>query len=399
MTFKSAFNMALDSLIAHRVRASLTMLGIIIGTSTVILTLAIGAGAREQIERQINSLGVNLIALNSGPPRGPGATPVALYLDDARAILNQCSAVAVVAPQQESRFTISHGSAQLDNNFVMGVTAAYAETRRATLAEGRFISEADDQSAAKVVVLGATVKQYLFGDGGAVGQSLRVHGLDCAVIGVLAERGDTPGLGPGMSTDERVFVPLAALQKRLLGTSDLRLIAVTARDRDSMPLAAQQIRELLNARHPINNFEIKSQNELLATSSSISDVITAMLTAIAAVSLLVGGIGIMNIMLVSVTERTREIGVRRAIGARRRAIMAQFLFEALMLSLAGGAVGVACGLGGASLLSAAFQWPARVSLEAILLALGFSSGVGIFFGFYPARRASGLNLADSLRYE
>lgn len=399
MTLQAIFNMALDSLIAHRVRAGLTMLGMIIGTSTVILTLAIGAGAREKIEQQISSLGANLIAVNSGPPRGPGVAPVALYLEDARAMLNQCSAVAIAAPQQETRLTITHGSSQLDNNFVMGVTAAYAEVRRAVLIEGRFISEADDRSAAKVAVLGATVKQYLFGDGNAAGQSLRIGGLDCVVVGVLAERGDTPGLGPGMSTDERVFAPLSSLQKRLLGTSDLRLIAVTARDQDSMPLAEQQIRELLNARHPINNFEIKSQTELLATSSSISDVMTAMLTAIAAVSLLVGGIGIMNIMLVSVTERTREIGIRRAVGARPQAIMNQFLCEAMMLSLAGGAVGVACGLGGAGLLGAAFYWPAHVSLAAISLALGFSSGVGIFFGFYPARRASRLNLVDSLRYE
>jgi len=380
-------------------RALLTMLGIIVGVLTVMTTLGIGAGARSAIQNQIASLGSNLIAVNSGPPPSVGRQPIPLYLADARAIVERCLAVAEVSPQQEMRLGVSFGSNQLASNFVMGVTSSYARVRAAEAMEGRFVSDLDDMTAAKIAVLGATVAEYLFPDHDPVGRRILISGVDFEVVGVLASKGDTPGLGPGMSTDDRIFIPLSALQKRLLGTSDLRLIAITARESTQIPVAVQQVRRLLDARHPGNTFEIKTQLELLQTSDSVSSIVTALLTALAAVSLFVGGIGIMNIMLVAVTERTHEIGVRRAVGAPRRAVLVQFLMESCILSLAGGVIGVIAGVLLSLLAGRILAWNVPVLPAGIALALGSSLLVGVVSGFYPAGRAARLNLVDALRFE
>lgn len=380
-------------------RALLTMLGIIVGVLTVMTTLGMGAGAQMAIDNQIASLGSNLIAVNSGPPPSVGRQPVSLYLADARAILERCPAVAEVSPEQETRLSVSYGPNQLASNFVMGVTSSYARVRLAELNQGRFISDYDDLTATKVAVLGATVKQYLFPNESPIGRRILISGIDFEVVGVLSSKGDTPGLGPGMSTDDRIFIPLSSLQKRILGSSDLRLIAITARDSGQIPVVVQQVKMLLDERYPGNSFEIKTQLELLRTSDSVSSIVTALLTALAAVSLFVGGIGIMNIMLVAVTERTREIGIRRAIGARRRSVLLQFLLESSILSLAGGVIGVAAGTLLSLLTGRILQWNVPVLPAGILLALSSSLIVGVASGIYPARRAARLNLVDALRFE
>src|SRR5437870_6463365 len=393
------FSESFDSLNKHRMRALLTMLGIIVGVLTVMLTLGIGAGARLAIENQIASLGSNLVAVNSGPPPSVGRQPIPLYLTDARAILEHCPSVVEVSPQQETRLAVSFGSNQLASNFVMGVTSSYARVRLADLAKGRFVSDGDDLAAAKVAVLGATVEQYLFQDQDPIGKRILVSGVDFEVVGVLASKGDGPGLGPGMSTDDRTFIPLSALQKRLLGTNDLRLIAITARDGNQIPEVVEQVKAFLDGRHPGNSFEIKTQLELLQTSESLSSVVTILLTALAAVSLFVGGIGIMNIMLVAVTERTREIGVRRAVGARQRSILAQFLMESSIMSLAGGLIGVVGGIGLSLVAGRIVGWNVPILPTGIVMALSSSLFVGIASGIYPALRAAQLNLVDALRFE
>jgi putative ABC transport system permease protein len=388
-----------DSLKKHKMRALLTMLGIIVGVLTVMTTLGIGAGARAAIENQISSLGSNLIAVNSGPPPSVGRPPVLLYSADARALLDRCPAVAEVSPQQETRLSVSFESNQLASNFVMGVTSSYARVRLAQLQEGRFISDHDDLTAAKVAVLGTTVKQYLFPNQDPIGKRILISGIDLEVVGVLSSKGDTPGLGPGMSTDDRIFIPLSALQKRILGSNDLRLIAITAHDSSQIPIVVQQVKMLLDTRHPGNSFEIKTQLELLQTSDSVSSIVTALLTALAAVSLFVCGIGIMNIMLVAVTERTREIGVRRAVGARSRAILMQFLMESSILSLIGGLVGVAAGIVASIIAGRLVGWSVPILPAGILLALSSSILVGVAPGIYPAQRAARVNLVDALRFE
>jgi putative ABC transport system permease protein len=393
------FSESFDSLRKHKLRALLTMLGIIVGVFTVIITLGVGAGARLAIERQIAALGSNLVAVNSGPPPSVGRQPIALYLTDARAILERCPSVVEVSPQQETRLAASFASNQLADNFVMGVTASYARVRLVQMQLGRFVSDHDDATAAKVAVLGTTVAHYLFQDQEPLGKRILISGVDFEVIGVLDSKGDSTGLGPGMSTDDRIFIPLSALQKRLLGSTDLRVIAITARDASQIPTVVSEVKALLDRRHPGNGFEIKTQLELMQTSESVSSIVTLLLTALAGVSLFVGGIGIMNIMLVAVTERTREIGIRRAIGARRRSVVIQFLMESSILSSVGGCIGVVTGIGISTLAGEVLGWTIPVLPTGIVLALTSSLVVGIASGIYPARRAARLNLVDALRFE
>ena len=243
------------------------------------------------------------------------------------------------------------------------------------------------------------MRDYLFGSEEPLGKRILINGVDFEVTGVLQTRGDSPGLGPGMSTDDRTFIPLSALQKRLTGTADLRLIALTARDAEHIPQVVDQVRRLMEARHPRNPFEIKTQLELMQTSDSVSGIVNALLISLAAVSLLVGGIGIMNLMLVSVTERTRQIGVQRALGATRRDVLAQFLIESVILSLTGGLVGVAGGVAVELLAQGVLRWPVPIVPMGIALALKASTLVGLLSGIYPAPRASQLNIVDALRFE
>jgi putative ABC transport system permease protein len=390
---------ALNSLRRHRLRAALTMLGIIVGVMAVILTLEFGVSARFQIERRIASLGTNLIVVNAGPPPAVGERSNLLALSDAFAILQDCPLIAAVAPQRETRLPVGSGKVHLSDNFVEGVTASYARVRRVRLAEGRFVNARDDFNFAKVAVLGSTVRAYLFGNEDPLGKWITIAGVGFQVIGVFREQGGDPGLGPGMITDDRIFIPFSALQNRLLGSGTLQFIDLSASSENSVPAAAQEVRELLDRRHPGNHFDVKTQLELMRTSNSISAIVTLLLTALAAISLVVGGIGIMNIMLVAVTERTREIGIRRAVGARSRSILVQFLLEASFTSLVGGAMGVILAVVVSALSARMLQWPVAVLPIAILLSLGSSLIVGIAAGVYPALRAANLSLVDALRFE
>jgi putative ABC transport system permease protein len=390
---------AFDNLRKHRLRAILTMLGIVVGVFTVMLTLSLGVGARLAIEQQINSLGSNLIVLNSGPPPGQGRQAVYLYAADARALASQCPLIREIAPQQETRLPVTYGSIELSSNFVMGVTTSYADVRHPQLLDGRFLLPDDDERAGKVAVLGANVRDYLFGESDALGRRILINGVDFEVVGALAARGDSPGLGPGMSSDDRIFIPLSALQKRLLGTTDLRLIAITARTQADIPAVAAQVRDMMDTRHPGNPFEIKTQAELLQTSDSVSGIISLLLMSLATVSLVVGAIGITNIMLVSVTERTREIGVRRAIGATRSAVLWQFLAESSVLTGLGGTVGVMLAIALSLVAGQLVHWPVPIVPQGIVLAMSASILVGLSSGIYPARRASRLNVVDALRFE
>lgn len=390
---------ALTSLTTHRLRSVLTMLGIIVGVFTVMLTLSLGAGARQAISDQISALGSNLVVVNSGPPPASGQEAVYLYPADAAAILRYCPSVAAVDEEQEERFTVTTGSAQLQDNFVMGVTSSYADIRRVELTSGRFFSPDEDDHAAKVAVLGETVRQYLFGNSEALDRRVRIGGIDFRVIGILTPRGDSPGLGPGMSTDDRVFIPLSALDKRMLGSTTLRLITISSRSADAIPLAAEETRALLAKRHPNNPFEIRTQTELMQTSNSVSGIVNLLLTSLAGVSLAVGGIGIMNIMLVAVSERTREIGVRRAVGADRASILSQFLLESVVLSLAGGMIGVVLAVATSAIAGLALSWHTPILPGSIAIALLSATMVGILSGIYPARQASRLNVVDALRFE
>lgn len=390
---------SLNSLQKHRLRAVLTMLGIIVGVLAVILTLEFGVGARLEIERRIDSLGTNLIVVNSGPPPAVGEQSNLLHLSDALAILRHCPLIAAVAPQQETRLPVGFGQVNLSDTFVEGVTASYAHVRRVNLAEGRFIRRQDDLSSAKVAVLGSTVRRYLFGDEDPIEKWITIDRVNFQVIGVFPQAGGDPGLGPGMITDDRIFIPISALENRLLGSRTLQFIDLSATSNTSLPKAAAQVRELLDRRHPGNHFDLKTQLELMQTSNSISGIVTLLLTALAAVSLVVGGIGIMNIMLVAVTERTREIGIRRAVGARQRSILIQFLFEAAFLSLAGGVLGALSGVLVAAWAERVLKWSIPILPAAMSLALGSALLVGVIAGVYPAFRASRLNLVDALRFE
>jgi putative ABC transport system permease protein len=375
------------------------MLGIIVGVLTVMLTLSLGAGARQAISDQISALGSNLVVVNSGPPPASGQEAVYLYPADAAAILRYCPSVAAVDAEQEERLTVTTGSAQLQDNFVMGVTSSYADIRRVKLTSGRFFSPDEDDHAAKVAVLGETVRQYLFGIDEALGRRVRIGGIDFRVIGVLTPRGDSPGLGPGMSTDDRVFIPLSALDKRMLGSTTLRLITISSRGADAIPLAAEETRTLLAKRHPNNPFEIRTQTELIQTSNSVSGIVNLLLTSLAGVSLAVGGIAIMDIILVAVSERTREIGVRRAVGADRASILSQFLLESIVLSLVGGMIGVVLAVATSAIAGLALRWHTPILPGSIAIALLSATMVGILSGIYPARQASGLNVVDALRFE
>lgn len=390
---------AFNSLTTHRLRSVLTMLGIIVGIFTVMLTLSLGAGAREAISDQISALGSNLVVVNSGPPSASGQEAVHLFPADAAAILHDCPSVAAVDEEQEERFTVTTGSAQLQNNFVMGVTSSYSEIRKVELASGRFFSSDEDSHAAKVAVLGETVRRYLFGNSEALNQRIRISGIDFRVIGTLTPRGDSPGLGPGMSTDDRVFIPLSALNKRMLGATNLRLITISSRNTDAIPQTAEETRVLLAKRHPGNPFEIRTQTELMQTSNSVSGIVNLLLTSLAGISLVVGGIGIMNIMLVAVSERTREIGIRRAVGADRVSILSQFLLESIVLSLAGGLIGIVLAIMTAAVAGFILKWHAPILSGSIALALLSATMVGVLSGIYPARRAAGLNVVDALRFE
>ena len=405
-----ALRIALRSLKVNKLRTALTMLGIMIGVAAVIAMVSVGTGAQARVAEQIQSLGSNLIIALSGSTNqagvrlGQGSQPT-ITEDDASAIAREVPAVQVAAPSSRGNAQVVYGNLNW-STAIQGVTADYFEARDWPVDVGRPILQEDVDGATKIALLGQTTAQNLFGDADPIGQIIRIKKVPFTVAGLLSRKGQSAW---GQDQDDVIFVPLSTAKKKVLGVSQANArsvgsISIKIRPDENMTDAETQIRELLRQRHRLqpaqdDDFWLRNLSEVLQTQEESSKVMTYLLAAIASVSLLVGGIGIMNIMLVSVTERTREIGLRMAVGARSRDILTQFLVEAVTLSLIGGVIGIALGVGGSNAINALAEWRTVLAPEAILLAFGFSAAIGIFFGFYPARKASRLDPIEALRYE
>ena len=404
----ASLRIALRALMVNKMRSALTMLGIIIGVSAVIAMIAVGSGAKQRIAEQIASMGSNLLIVLSGSSTsgglrfGSGTVPT-LNVDDAKAILTEIPSVKYVAPTLGGVAQVVFGN-QNWSTVINGTTPEALEIRDWPLSSGRPFIQQDIDGATKVCLLGKTVADNLFGGIDPVGQVIRIKNVPFTVIGVLAPKGQST---QGQDQDDTIIVPLTTAQKKLFGMQFpgmVRVMLVQARGPEVMKEAEEQIIDLLRQRHHIqpkqdNDFSVRNLTEIMSTAEQSASVMSLLLGAIASISLIVGGIGIMNIMLVSVTERTREIGIRIAVGAKGRDILLQFLIESLVLSLIGGIMGIGIGVVGTLILSRFTQWPTLFSIEAILLAFLFSGSVGVFFGFYPARKASMLNPIEALRYE
>lgn len=411
MGWGEIFRTAFDSLMSNRVRSFLTMLGVIIGVASVVALMALGAGASASITGSIQAIGTNSLTIINGAPStlGPGNSSVAqnLSMDDVDALHALSLPVNGIAPQFNSSHTIVAPAADKATTIV-GTTTAYAKINSLTFASGAFFDDAQAKSAAAVVVLGSTVARDLFGDANAVGQTVRVNGQPLRVIGVLAAKG---GGGFG-SPDDQTFVPIHYAYQHFPNTrtpdgNQLRvsMVTVSVTNANDIDAVQERVKTTLRAQHNLpgdgskDDFNILNQASFLGTLTTVTTLLTAFLAAVAGISLLVGGIGIMNIMLVSVTERTREIGLRKAVGARGQDILMQFLVEAVVLSLTGGLIGLALGMGIAGIVTLTGVLQASVSITSIALAVSFAVAVGLFFGIYPARRAAQLNPIDALRYE
>ena len=403
MLFGEIMRVALQSIQANLFRAILTMLGIIIGVGAVITMLAAGAGAQQRIDEQIAALGSNILSINASRflTRGVSRDQATLEVDDAFALAADATYIDAVVPEIQSRGQLKFGNNNT-NVRVTGTTANYYDVFSYDLASGRFFTEGEDQARRRVVVLGSDVPQDLEAEIGAlVGSRLTINSQPFEVVGVLESIGG--GFG-NRSPDDMAFVPLRTAEQRLFGREELENISARVRDGVELERAMVDIERVLRREHKImpgepNDFAIIDRREFLDTQQQAQETFTALLASIAGVSLLVGGIGIMNIMLVSVTERTREIGIRMALGATRGTILMQFLVESVTLCVFGGLLGVGLGAGAASLLSRFAGWETFVSPESIVLASVFSVGVGLFFGIWPARRAARLDPIEALRYE
>jgi putative ABC transport system permease protein len=408
MNFPMTLRIAFKALNRNKMRSGLTMLGIIIGVGAVIAMIAIGSGAKARIQEQIASMGSNLLIILSGSATsggmryGSGSVPT-LTVEDAKAIASELSAVKYAAPVYPGITQVVFGN-QNWSTITYGSTPEALLIRDWPVVSGRSLIQADVDSAAKVCLLGQTVVDNLFGEMDPVGQVVRIKKFPFTVVGVLGGKGQTTW---GQDQDDVVYVPLTTGQRLLFGKhfpGMVRSISVQASGPDTMKQAEDQIVQLLRQRHRLranqeNDFFVRNLTEAFSTAEESARVMSILLGAIASISLLVGGIGIMNIMLVSVTERTREIGIRMAVGARGRDILYQFLIEALVLSLIGGIIGIFLGVGASQLISYSFKWPTLISPQSLILSFSFAGGVGIFFGFYPARKAAQLDPIEALRYE
>jgi len=405
MRVGSTLNVAFRALRRNKLRSVLTALGIIIGVAAVIAMVGIGNGAKAQVEMQIASLGQNVILIFSGSTTSSGIRTGwggagTLKIEDAEAIRREVSGVIAVSEEVRSTSQVAAGNQNWLTQ-VLGESAEYLEIRQWPLADGAPFTPQDVRSANKVCVIGRTTATQVFGNDDPVGQVLRIKNVPFIVTGVLTPKG-LSALGPDQ--DDVVIMPYTSAMKRVIGGTTLRNINVQVGDARQLPAAQQQIISLLRQRHNIragkdDDFTVRGQQEIADMATAQSKTMTLLLGAIAGVSLIVGGIGIMNIMLVSVTERTREIGVRLAVGAHGRDILTQFLIEAVALSSVGGIIGIAFGIGASKILSIYASWPTLISITSIMVAFLFSAGVGVFFGFYPARKAAALDPIEALRYE
>ena len=394
---------AFQSIRANKMRSLLTMLGIVIGVGAVITMVALGSGAQKAVEDRITSLGANLLNIYPGQQSVRGVASdqrVNLTTDDAEALQRDATLLSAVVPELSRNQQVKFGNQNLNVNIV-GTTANYTTVRNYEIPFGRMFTNGDDASRQRYAVLGSQVPEMLGANPAAmIGQSLLIRGIPFEIIGILSEKGSQGWQNP----DEQILVPLQTARFRVFGTDRLRTIAVQVRDGVPLEQGMVDLERILRREHKIrpggeNDFQVRNSREFLATQQAATQILTALLASIAAVSLLVGGIGIMNIMLVSVTERTREIGVRKALGATRTNILLQFLIEALVLCITGGSIGIILGVGTAVALSKLMHWNTLISPASILIAFGFSAGVGLFFGIWPARKAASLDPIVALRYE
>ncbi len=401
MDLFEALTVAFTGLLANKMRSLLTMLGVIIGVAAVIATTAIGEGLKQDTLDRIRSLGSNMLFIRPGAGRRHGVRGVGietLKAADAEAILKEVPGIRHAAPEVTRQAQVKFEDKN-ENLRIVGTTPPYKLVRNFDMSAGRFLTEADERGRARVAVLGSEAKRKLFGGREPLGERIKIKGATFQVIGVLKEKG-----GGWFSPDEQIVVPLSTAQYRLFGQDYLSALTLEVRQGAPVDEAQEQVTELLRRRHRLrpdedDDFNVRAQAEFLATMEETGRTMTRLLTGIAAVSLLVGGVGIMNIMLVSVTERTREIGIRKAVGARKRDIMFQFLIEATVLSLLGGLIGVALGVGFAGFVGGQSGWRTVVRVESVLIAFAVAAAVGIFFGWYPARKAAQMDPIEALHYE
>ncbi len=404
LKFITILKVGMKAIARNKLRSTLTALGIIIGVACVIAMIAVGGGAQAAVQAQISSLGTNFLMIFPGVSTQSGARiftgQSTITEDDVAAVRAECPSVAYVSPSVRSGAQIVAGNENWGTS-IQGVGVEWPFVRSWNVEKGSFFGDSEVRSGAKVAVLGSTVANALFPEGNSVDQMIRIKNIPFKVIGVLETKG---GSTMGQDQDDTAVAPYTAVMKLLKRSTKIDMFTASAVSRNAVDAAQAEIEALLRQRHRLgpgqdSDFMIRSQQEIAQAADQTSRQMSALLAAIASISLLVGGIGIMNIMLVSVTERTREIGIRMAIGAKGRDILTQFLIEALTLSIAGGAIGIALGIGASRFLAWKQQWPIVLSPTAVVLAFGFSAAIGIFFGFYPAQKASRLDPIEALRYE
>src|ERR1044072_4871047 len=407
MTLLMIVRVAFRALVRNKMRAALTMLGIIIGVSAVIAMVSIGQGASASVQAQIESIGTNLLFVSAGTQNvggvrsGTGDTGTnTLTVDDLDAIKREVPSVSMVTPSVNARSQMVAGNMNW-NTGLTGVSEQYPEIRKWPVASGSFFTDADVRTAARTLVIGQTLADNLFPGADPIGQDVRINNLPFRVVGVMAKKGQD---AQGRDQDDVAFAPFTTVQKTILGRDRVQIAYVSAISQDATYTAQEQITDLLPQRHKLtanepSDFTVRNMTDIAEAANETSKTMTILLACIAGVSLLVGGIGIMNIMLVSVTERTREIGIRMAIGARSSAVRSQFLIESIVLSLTGGTIGIILGVVLSLAIPAFLGWPTLVSMMAIIGSVLFSAAVGIFFGYSPARKAAALDPIEALRYE
>ncbi len=404
--FRESILIALEGLKSNKMRSILTMLGIIIGVGAVIAMVSIGMGVQQKVQSSIASLGSNLLIVMPGSNAPPGTVRLAagsnitLTNQDAKAVAKQVAGINYVLPAVSSQYQAIYGNQNWKTS-VQGTTPDFLAVRNFTMASGSFFTNSDDTARARVAVIGQTVATNLFGGAGAVGKTIRINKAPFRVVGVLASKGQS---SMGQDQDDMILVPLATAQDRLMGITYLNNISIQAKNAEVINKVQEDVTTLLRSRHHLatgveNDFTVRNLTALMATMTETTSTITLLLGNIAAISLLVGGIGIMNIMLVSVTERTREIGIRKALGATFRNVLMQFIIEAVAISVTGGLFGILVGVVGARIISWVAGWNTVIAWWAIVGAFGVSVIIGLFFGIYPARKAALLDPIDALRYE